>query len=296
MSNFEIISLDKVSEDELYACHVRAFKNYPFQWTRKALFKTLKRRGYEPSLSFGAFYNGELVSFTLNGIGEFMGVKSAYDTGTGTVEEHRGKGLATAIFEHSLPFLLQEDIKQYILEVLIENRQAYSLYKQQGFIITRALDCFITPLDKWRFVPLRRNTDVQIKPFKLEHIRSFKDSFDFELSWQNSFQSIFRQPKSFKAIGAYHEDKLVGFGVIEPSSGDIPILFVDKDHRVQGIGTRLLWELSVLNKADILKIVNIEMEQMHITQFVKTSGIPRVARQFEMIKNIEAPIPMSSNP
>lgn len=34
----------------------------------------LKRRGYNPQLSFAAFDNGEIVAFTLNGTGTFNGV------------------------------------------------------------------------------------------------------------------------------------------------------------------------------------------------------------------------------
>lgn len=43
----------------------------------------LPRRGYEPRLSFAVFDEGRIVAFTLNGIGLFNGVKTAYDTGPG---------------------------------------------------------------------------------------------------------------------------------------------------------------------------------------------------------------------
>ena len=49
----------------------------------------LIRRGYVPKLSFAAFDNGKIVAFTLNGIGMFNGIRTAYDTGTETVKEYR---------------------------------------------------------------------------------------------------------------------------------------------------------------------------------------------------------------
>lgn len=51
----------------------------------------LKRRGYNPQLSFAAFDKGKFVAFTLNGTGTFKGVPTAYDTGTGNVKEYRGQ-------------------------------------------------------------------------------------------------------------------------------------------------------------------------------------------------------------
>ena len=119
MSNsFEIRSLAKISFDEIFETHLRAFKDYPFQWSKEGLQKTIHRRGYDASISFGAIYESELVGFTLNGIGKFNGLKTAYDTGTGTVEEHRGKGLASKIFEHSISFLKAAGVQKYILEVV----------------------------------------------------------------------------------------------------------------------------------------------------------------------------------
>jgi ribosomal protein S18 acetylase RimI-like enzyme len=121
----KILPLSSFSFNELYSAHLKAFKDYPFQWTKEALKRTSERRGFNAALSFGAFENNELLSFTWNGTGEFNGQFTAYDTGTGTVEEHRGRGLASRIFEHSIPFLKSAGIKQYILEVLEENEAAF---------------------------------------------------------------------------------------------------------------------------------------------------------------------------
>lgn len=55
----------------------------------------LKRRGFNPDLSFAAFDGSEIDAFILNGIGDFNGLPTAYDIGTGTRKEYRGKGWAT---------------------------------------------------------------------------------------------------------------------------------------------------------------------------------------------------------
>ncbi len=93
----------------------------------------LSRRGFVPSLSFGIFEGDKLISFTLNGIGQFNGEKTAYDTGTGTIKEYRGRGLASKIFTDSLPFLKQAGVSQYLLEVLQHNTNAVGVISKTRF-------------------------------------------------------------------------------------------------------------------------------------------------------------------
>src|SRR3954467_14255981 len=99
--------LHETSFDELYGAFNLAFQDYDRTWTRDEFEKLLRRRGYEATMSFGAFDGDRLVSFTLNGAGLHNGKQTAYDTGTGTIKEYRGKGLATMIFNKSLPYFRQ---------------------------------------------------------------------------------------------------------------------------------------------------------------------------------------------
>ena len=43
---------------------------------------------------FAAFENDEIIAFTLNGIGTFNGIPTAYDTGTGTIKQYREQNIA----------------------------------------------------------------------------------------------------------------------------------------------------------------------------------------------------------
>lgn len=77
----------------------KAFAGYEVQINRTRFMALIKRRGFDPDVSFAAFVGkDDIIAFTLNGTGTFHGIPTAYDTGTGTVKEHRGKGLATRIF------------------------------------------------------------------------------------------------------------------------------------------------------------------------------------------------------
>jgi len=106
----------------LFEAFQEAFKGYEMQLTQAELLKMLHRRGFTPKLSFGAFSGEKLVSFTFNGTGSFNNILTAYDTGTGTIEEYRGKGLASRIFEYSIPHLKSAGISQYLLEAIQSNQ------------------------------------------------------------------------------------------------------------------------------------------------------------------------------
>lgn len=270
--------------DILYSAHLNAFKDYPFQWSKQSLEKTIHRRGYDPSLSFGAFHNDELVSFTWNGIGMYKGLLTAYDTGTGTCEGYRKQGLASAIFEYSVPFLKQAGVQQYILEVLEENKAAVSVYTKQGFEVSRTFDCFRINSGEWIIPQHESSENIYLKEVDISAESAMLQMHDFELSWQNNFQALKKNPGDFIIIGAFEKNNLIGYGIIEPASGDIPQLAVTKPYRRKGIGSVILHALKELNKADIIKIVNIESDQDHIISFINKNGIPKIVSQFEMIK------------
>lgn len=101
----EIKSLEKTDFDTLFRAFGRAFADYEVQLNAEQLRAMLTRRGFDPALSFAAFDGAQIAAFTLNGIGNFNGVPTAYDTGTGTLKEYRGTGLGTEIFRHSMPHL-----------------------------------------------------------------------------------------------------------------------------------------------------------------------------------------------
>ena len=140
-----IKSLDTLSFGSLFTAFNEAFRDYEIQVNSEELSVMLSRRGFVPSLSFGLFEDDKLIAFTLNGIGEFNSQRTAYDTGTGTIKEYRGKGLASKIFTDSLPFLKEAGVSQYLLEVLQHNTSAVSVYRKLGFAVSREFNYFTQP-------------------------------------------------------------------------------------------------------------------------------------------------------
>ena len=283
----EIKPLPQTNFNTIFKAFNQAFADYEVQINREQLQAMLKRRGFNPDLSFAAFEGDEIIAFTLNGIGNFNGIPTAYDTGTGTLKDYRGKGLATKVFEYSIPYLKEKNIKQYLLEVLQHNTKAVSVYRNLGFETTREFNYF-----------KRKNEDINneiktpagsysIQPIDIEKFDSLPDFWDFHPSWQNSFESIQRAPDGFVSLGAFAENKLIGYCVFEPVSGDITQIAVDKQHRRKGIASLLLREIIGLNKNDEIKVINTDILCPSITGFLNAKNITAIGKQFEMIKIIE---------
>jgi len=285
-TRMEIKSLRKTDFNTIFKAFNQAFADYEMQLNEGQLQSMLKRRGFNPDLSFAAFDNDEIVAFTLNGIGSFDEIPTAYDTGTGTLKEYRGQGLATQIFEYSIPYLKEANIKQYLLEVLQHNAKAISVYKNLGFETTREFNYFI---QKSKEVSSQlKSSDIlylinQIDIEKYDFIPSF---WDFHPSWQNSFESIKRANEDFVSLGIFDNKKLVGYCIFEPTSGDVTQIAVDKQYRRKGIGSLLLREILKLNKNDNIRIINTDIFCDSITNFLKVKNIEITGKQFEMIKKI----------
>ena len=281
-----IKSLNNINFNSIFSAFNKAFQNYEMQLNKDELHTMLGRRGFVPKLSFGAFENKKLIAFTLNGIGVYNNIKTAYDTGTGTLKEYRGQGLATKIFKYSIPFLKKANVTQYLLEVLQHNSKAVSVYKNLGFEISREFNYFVKKTDE-----IELNTNVfdpsyQAKQIDLSKSESMIKFWDFIPSWQNSFEAISRKIDAFEIIGIYKNGNLVGYSIFEPNSGDITQIAVDKNFRRKGIASILLKEILKTNQYNSIKVINTEVGCSSITKFLQSNSIFLEGKQFEMTKQL----------
>lgn len=281
-----IKSLDTLSFDTLFNAFNEAFADYEIHVNSDELRVLLSRRGFVPALSFGLFEDERLVSFTLNGIGEFNGEKTAYDTGTGTIKEYRGRGYASRIFTESLPYLKEAGVTQYLLEVLQHNTKAVSVYRKLGFEVTREFNYFRQTSSSVSIPQRVLSPSYRIDESGHGQSDVFKRFRDFSPSWQNSFESIARRKEDFKVFCAYKGDIIVGYIIFEPGSGDITQIAVDKSHRRRGLATVLLAKALECNRHTSVKLINAEVSCVSITAFLDSCGIPLQGKQFEMIKKL----------
>lgn len=188
-------TLESTSNEELCQAWQEAFADYAVSATATQLLAMFSRRGYMPEVSMGAFVDNRMVSMTLNGIGCYNGMCTAYDTSTGTVMAYRRKGIAKRLFQDILPKLKERNVQQYILEVLTSNVNAKALYLSIGFSVIREFCFFRQPV---RDVLEKLDTNAVDTPLSIQCIEMsvFPDDscasamWDFHPSWQNSNESM----------------------------------------------------------------------------------------------------------
>ena len=277
----EIRNLEHTDFETLFHGFEKAFADYEIHFEKEEVRSMLRRRGFNPKLSFAAFENDEIIAFTLNGIGTFNGIPTAYDTGTGTVKQYRGQNIAGKIFTYSLPFLQKAGISQYLLEVLQNNQKAITVYRRMNFEVTREFDCFRQT--KELIDNQKINTSCIIKPINSHSVRQAQHDCDFNPSWQNSIESIERGISELTCIGAFLDEKMVGHCVFDAHTGDLTQLAVSNAYRRKGIASRLLQEAIAGLKTDFIKILNIHSENQTMPAFLKSKNIPLASKQFEMV-------------
>jgi ribosomal protein S18 acetylase RimI-like enzyme len=167
--------------------------------------------------------------------------------------------------------------------VLQHNDKAISVYKKLGFEVSREFNYFVNEAKMLTIINKELSKDYAIKQITVDDLGAVTMFWDFAPSWQNSFASIFRSQNDFIVLGAYRENHLVGYGIFEPTTGDITQLAVHKLHRRKGIGSALLKEMVNRNKHSNIKAINTEIGCENISQFFEVNGLPLKGKQYEMV-------------
>lgn len=279
-------TLENIELEVIYNTFVEAFSDYQvkFDISFDNFQIMMKRRGLNLEFSMGTFKDGKMVGFILNGVREWNGKITIYDVGTGVVLEHRKKGVTGAMFKKLLEVCRDKKIEQYLLEVLQENSGAVNLYKGNGFQITREFDCYF--LNKFNRSFNKNITLERLDSFSEEIWRELKKYWNYNPSWQNSIDSIKDNFNNFIYIVAKSGDKIVGYGIIEKTTGDIPQIAVSQQYRRQGIGKAIVNML--INSLDIerFKILNVDSRDLEMEKFLLSIGGEKYTKQFEMILEI----------
>ena len=253
--------------DALVAASNEAFSDYavPLSVTTAQLRETCTRRGVVLDLSPAVFEGERIVGYTLNALGTWNGVPSAYDSGTGVVPSHRRRGLARQLLEMSFPALRARGARQMVLEVLEENERAVPLYRSLGFEVTRRLHC-------WRYGGVAE-LDGHAVEIDLDDV-----PLGFcEPAWPNTIDALRRS----------HDDRRViavdgGYVVVHAATGDLAQLAVDPAWRRRGVGRRLLRHAAAV-AAKPLRIYNVDIAAQ---PFLEAAGAELFVTQLEMLRSL----------
>ena len=165
-----------------------------------------------------------------------------------------------------------------MLEVIKSNQSAVQLYKKQGFEIQRELSCF--QLDKDKFISKTTCKVERVERIELEQLKEF---WDFKPSWQNSIASIHTMPEAFIYYVVRFDNIIVGYGIVDKNTGDIPQIAVNKDYRDNGIASSIMTEIVKSTESNKICVLNVEAHLKPIEDFLTKLGFTYHVGQYEML-------------
>lgn len=281
----EYRNLEGITADTIVPVFNRAFSDYqvPMTMTPGDLASMMAGRGYCGAVSVGAFDSENLVGFILNGLRDRHGSLTFYDIGTGIVPEYQGRGIATSMIAYAKELMDRIGAGCYLLEVLQENASAVKLYQRNQFVIVRELICY--RMNRPEGEP-DENAGLcggeTLEPFFRESGAAVTAMWDVCPSWQHSAESIVAGAGEYAWKAVYDSQGLAGYGVINMLSGRLAQLAVRPDVRRQGLGRRLLRDLSAAADDRQISAVNVDSNGRNVIPFLICQGFEEYVRQYEM--------------
>lgn len=279
-----------LSVDDFRLVHqtlLQAYSDYfvPFQLSEEQFENHITQNAVDLNRSVGAFTDNKLIAFTLNGFGMWNGKETVYDAGTGVIPLYRSKGIGNRMFEFMMPELKETGIEQILLEVISHNEKAVGLYRKLGFEETRNLISYDRQTTH-SFTPKAKN-NLNIREIKTLDWNLMKTFCDGSATWQYSAESIERSLIKKITLGAYLDEKCVGYGIVSPKKGFIWQIAVDRNYRRKGIASNILAEMEIkIGNDKQLRVGNVDSKLGGTIAFLQKTGFDETLSQFEMIKTL----------
>jgi ribosomal protein S18 acetylase RimI-like enzyme len=267
----------------VYRAFIEAFSDYvfPFALTQKQFQNHINLNAVDLSRTIGCLDEGRIVGFSLNGFGDWDGLSTVYDAGTGVVPSHRRQGISEKMFDHMVPIFRQQGIKQFLLEVITSNTPAIALYEKLGFKITRELS--LLQFDgKIEDRPPADNIEIrEIDEPDWEHLTAF---WSGKPSWQNSVDAIKRSWPAKSMYGAFDGETCIGYLVFSRGFGRVAQLSVKPEYRKLGVATTLLKAMQdATSEGYSLQVINIDKSVGGAMEFFTRHGFYERLSQYEML-------------
>lgn len=284
--NYNIKTLENIDFTELYKTSVEAFADYAVDMsymTEDNLRLRCIKNNVDFTKSVAAFYENKMVGYTLVGIDDWQGTKTAFDAGTGIIKDHRGKGLAGKMFDFSLAELKKAGVKAFLLEVLQVNQPAIKAYQKAGFKITREFKCYQIKTSE---VKCKNNSKQSFHTRRIDktEIQNAEGFINYPMSWETRMQSVNRIPDEIISFSAFNNSELVGTLTYYPSLNWIMSILTKKGYNNQGVEDILLNVFFTEYKPskEIIKFINIDSREEELNKAVKDYGFDPIVDQYEM--------------
>jgi len=178
------------------------------------------------------------------------------------VRKYRRQGVIIKILSDIKDLIKEKNVKEYVLEVIKSNESAVNLYKKQNFEIQRELECFQINKNQYNFI--NNHKVEQVNKIDLNQLAQF---WDFNPSWQNSIDSVNAISDSFLYSTVRFDDTIVGYGIIDKKTGDIPQIAVDRNFRCNGIARSLITNLIKNTESPNISVLNTDGQMKSMQNF-----------------------------
>lgn len=262
----QIKNLSSIPFEKVVDCFLQAFKNYFVSlpddvdyWRNR--FAAVK---VDWALSFGMFDGDKLVGYIINGIGDHNGKLTAYNTGTGVLEEYRGRQIVDQLYDHAFPVFKKRGIQKCLLEVICENSRAIKVYERTGFEVLRKLCSYsgtISSKDSSIFV---EKVDYR----KILDLNLYNPAY---YSWEGSAETILNLGDRVETY-FFGEGAIWGYFCIDQNSN---ILQLDSN------GCHKLIE-GIAKVSKVVKTKNISEDRTGVISALVSAGLNNSVNQFEM--------------
>jgi ribosomal protein S18 acetylase RimI-like enzyme len=291
-----VLHLSLLKDEQFPLIHrafLEAFSDYQVdmsQVTEEVLRNRCIKNAVELESSVGVFDGERVIGFTLVGIDSWKGVPAAFDAGSGIIKGFRGKGLAKQMFDFAVPNLKARGVKKFLLEVIQDNEQAIKAYKKSGFHVSREFDCFEWDVTK-AALDEKPGLPWSVETVGQDILPAFRESLDWEPSWENSFSAVGRIPDEVWLFGAVADAKPMGILVYYPLLNWIMTLAVKKAYRRKGVATSLLTHfLKHLKQSkperETVKLLNVDRSDAGMLAFLARRGFRLFISQYEMERDL----------
>lgn len=230
--------------------------------------------------SAGAFAGQKMVGFILTSVNQYEGLSTAYNGGTGVIPSYRGRGITRNLYRFLKPLFRVNDVKQCVLEVLVNNEKAIQVYQKVGFDKTKYFKCF--KVSKENFPQRKTNKEVKIiktsKPDWKDQIKFM----DYIPSYLDTAAMVKKNIKNETVIEARLKDKLIGYAIYQPEIGRISHVAVERSSRKQGAGYCLIHHMIENSETKQLSLINLNSEAVDLNNYLLSLGFNNEINQYEM--------------
>lgn len=279
-----IRSLKPIDLNEMYFAFLDAFSDYPLEFRlNKEQFvrKFVEKLKIDFSLSLGAFDYQALAGFIFSSVNYYENKLTAYNGGTGVRPNYRGRKITAKMYDYLLPKLIERGVKQCVLEVLVQNKQAINVYESIGFKKKRKLLSFKLT----KPAPMKNDlnfSDLEILYTSQPQWLKYEEFHDFNPSFLDSSSMVMENIANENIIEVYNAGNLIGYAIYQPALGRISQIAVKKEMRRRSIASTLLEHIQRNSQLKTISITNVNEDDKRFIKFLESTGFNHQLSQYEM--------------